>query len=109
MVSASQIREKIVDFLSAEIHLDDFEDWIVQNTWNVHQSGSLAAEDLTFSVEEALSEYSRSVLEYHELTKALENLVGEENHSIDVATAPPTEPILSLWGRSPVLRAYVRP
>src|SRR2546426_6238901 len=58
MVSASDIRNQISHFVSRRIHLDAFEDWIVRETWNIHKSGSDAAEILTFAVEESLSEYS---------------------------------------------------
>jgi len=42
MISDSQIREQAKKFLDQEIDLDTLEDWIVRNTWNIHQTGNSA-------------------------------------------------------------------
>jgi hypothetical protein len=87
MVSSSQIREKLADFLERRIDLNDFEDWFIQSTWNVHQSGSLAAENLTFAVEESLSEYSSSHINDTELRQEFANLIQRDNVIVHVAKA----------------------
>jgi hypothetical protein len=84
MVSASQIRERLADFLANRIDLDSFEDWIVRFTWNIHQSGSTAAEAVTFSVEELLSEYSDKQITESVLRYRLRNILDNENKLIDV-------------------------
>ena len=81
MVSSSQIREQVVMFLDGRIDLDAFEDWFVQNTWNVHLSESCSAEALTFAIEESLSEYSSHHLTEEELRSELQSLVHSENQS----------------------------
>ena len=79
MVSSSQIREQLAMFLDGRINLDGFEDWFVQNTWNIHQSGSRSAEALTFAIEESLSEYSSHHLTEEELRTELRSLARAEN------------------------------
>jgi len=79
MVSSSQIKERLSRFLAGQIGLDDFEDWFVSNTWNIHLSGSIAAEDLTFAVEESLSEYSSKHISEKELRIELGDLIQREN------------------------------
>lgn len=79
MVSSSQIREQLVNFLDGRIDLDAFEDWFVQNTWNIHSSGSRSAETLTFAIEESLSEYSSHHLTEQELRSELRSLVHSES------------------------------
>lgn len=71
MISASQIRERLAALLDGKVSLELFEDWFAQNTLNIHQSGSVAAEDLTFSVEESLSEYSSHHINEQELRDEL--------------------------------------
>jgi hypothetical protein len=88
MVSASEIRGQIAEFLANRIDLDSFEDWVVQHTWNVHQSGSVAAEDVTFAVEEALSEYSNSQIGQRQLRSVLGQILSAENKVVTVIEHP---------------------
>ena len=81
MVSSSQIREQLEMFLDGRIDLDAFEDWFVQNTWNIHLSGDHSAEALTFAIEESLSEYSSHHLTEQELRLELQSLAGREKKS----------------------------
>lgn len=79
MVSASQIRAKLAAFLEGLIDLDSFEDWFVDKTWNIHQSGSVAAESLTFAIEESLSEYSSNHLSFEALRNELMEILKANN------------------------------
>lgn len=88
MVSGSQIREQLEMFLDGRIDLDAFEDWFVQNTWNIHQSGSHFAEALTFAIEESLSEYSSYHLTEEELRSELRSLVQSETQTASFPKAP---------------------
>jgi hypothetical protein len=84
MVSASQIREEISQLLADKVDLDSFEDWIVRNTWNIHLSGSSAAENLAFAVEESLSEYSSGHITIEDLREELKTLVESENIILEI-------------------------
>jgi len=79
MVSSSQIKEQLARVLDGHISLDAFEDWFVQNTWNIHLSGSTAAESLTFAIEESLAEYSSKHISEQELRGELGDLIHREN------------------------------
>ena len=89
MVSASQIRHCLAGYLSGRVDLDTFEDWFVQNTWNVHQWGSRAAEVLTFAVEESLSEYSSNHLTENLLRSELRSIISSDTIVIPVLSASP--------------------
>jgi hypothetical protein len=82
MVSSSQIRNRLAMFLDGLIDLDAFEDWFVQSTWDIHLSGSKAAETLTFAVEESLSEYSSGHLNEQQLRNELYDIVHRDTHNI---------------------------
>ena len=84
MVSSSQIREQLAQFLDGQISLDEFEDWFVQNTWNIHLSGSVSAEMLTFAIEESLSEYSSEHIDEAILRSELSNIIGAETKMISI-------------------------
>jgi hypothetical protein len=88
MVSSSQIREQLAQFLDGQISFDKFEDWFLQNTWNIHLSGSVAAEDLTFAVQESLSEYSSGHIDERGLRNELRDLVYRDNSVLVFSDAP---------------------
>jgi len=88
MVSSSQIRERLSLFLDGQIDLEAFEDWFVQNTWNIHLSGSVAAESLTFAIEESLSEYSSEHLSLKELRDELSQILDADNKVMQIAYVP---------------------
>ncbi len=88
MVSSSQIRDRLHLLLSGRINLDSFEDWLVQNTWNIHVSGSVAAESLTFAIEESLSEYSSRHISEQELHHELAEILGSENRVVSISYVP---------------------
>lgn len=96
MVSSSQIREHLSLLLDHQIGLDSFEDWFVQNTWNIHQSGSMAAESLTFAIEESLSEYSSEHINDDELRAELFGILQSDNMIIVIAS-PMTAPPKVIW------------
>ena len=75
MISDLDIRNQIASYLSNEIDLDQFEDWFVQNTWNVQKWGDPYLQDLVFAVESELSEYSGSNLSEASLRNRLMPMV----------------------------------
>ena len=58
MISESQIREKLGRYLRRDLSLDQFEDWLVQQSWNMHKDSSDPAQKLASAVELRLAEHS---------------------------------------------------
>ena len=81
MIRESEVREKLEDLLSDEFCLEDFEDWLVQRSWNMHLDSSSAAQDLVSAIELALSEHSSGHLSDEQLRADLQSL-------LDRVTAP---------------------
>lgn len=88
MVSSSQIKEQLAQFLDGKNTLDAFEDWFVQNTWNIHLSGSAAAEALTFAIEESLSEHSSGHISEKELRQELSELIHRDTKELVFSEVP---------------------
>ena len=84
MVSSSQIRNSLARYIFGEIAFLAFEDWIVRNTWNIHSSGSTAAEALTFDIEDALSEFSSGRFDECQLRQELSRILHAENKVVEV-------------------------
>jgi len=63
MIAESQIREKLIKFLRNDISLDVFEDWLVQQSWNMHKDSDEAAQKLASAIELRLAEHSSGHLD----------------------------------------------
>lgn len=58
MIQENDIRARLVEYLSGNQSLDEFEDWFVQQSWNMHQDSKADAQRLASQVELALSEFN---------------------------------------------------
>jgi hypothetical protein len=58
MVSDTEVRERLASFLRNELSLDEFEDWLVEHSWNMHRDSAPDVQDLVSSIELSLFEYS---------------------------------------------------
>ena len=75
MITIQAIQEKLASYLANGIDLATFEDWIAQNTWNLHRSGDLATQHLGYAVELLLAEYSSLYLSETALRRELSLLL----------------------------------
>ena len=110
MVSASQIRNELAMSLAGILPLDDFEDWFVQNTWNIQNTGSKAAEVLTFAIEELLSEYTSGHIPENRLREELAQVLQAETKSVQITDILPMwldQPIFSFKASSPSVSALI--
>ena len=103
MLAYGQLRDQIIQMLSDKISLDDFEDWFVQNSWNVHQDSNLLAQRLAYAVELRLAELSGDRLSRGEFENELRQMVNsypvkQEERNIIVSTSSSidvTRPVLA--------------
>lgn len=82
MISDRDIREQLLGYLQGKLDLDAFEDWIAQNTWNVHQWGAKDTQQIAYVIEAALAEHSGGHISEVALRKNLMPLVQEHVVSI---------------------------
>ena len=94
-------------FLNGEINLESFEDWFAQNTWNIHQSGSVAAEAVTFAIEESLAEYSSGHISESELREEFSRILEAETTVATIIESAPEEQIY-FRGSAPSVLVPVR-
>ena len=76
MIAESQIRSKLGRFLVNEITLDQFEDWLVQRSWNMQNDSSESAQRLASAIELRLAEYSSGHLEEQAMREELRPFVS---------------------------------
>jgi len=75
MLAHLDLRNQLIRFLSDGLSLDDFEDWFVQNSWNVHKVPDLVLQRLVYAVELRLAEMSEGHLSEQEFRRDLSELV----------------------------------
>jgi hypothetical protein len=79
MITVSQIREHLQSLLDSNdpSSLDEFEDWLVRASWNMHQDTDLAAQEFASSIELRLVEFSSGDQDESVLRKDILKLLNE--------------------------------
>jgi hypothetical protein len=72
----STIRRQLVSYLTSDLSLDDFTEWIVGVIWDIEATGDPRATQLAYSIELALAELSSGLLTLDELREELVTLVS---------------------------------
>lgn len=84
MVVEAEVRENVIAVLRNELSLSDFEDWLVQHSWNMHQDSAPSAQELVSAIELALFEHSSGHLAEAELRAELLSLASHVSVSIAI-------------------------
>jgi hypothetical protein len=58
MLSSSEIKKQIQQYLAQSIDLDQLEDWLVSASWNMHQHAPADAQEMASALELRFAEYS---------------------------------------------------
>ena len=90
MLSETQLREQVAQFVGGQISRDEFEDWLVQNSWNIHRGRDIAAQRLVYAVELRLAENDSGHLPELEFRAELKSLLNNVNFP-----ASPDDPIIT--------------
>ena len=85
MIQEAEIRERIANVVQDRLSLDDFEDWVARQSWNMHRDSNEDAQSLVSEVELALAEYSSNHLDEQELWALLRSLLDEIQITAQVA------------------------
>jgi hypothetical protein len=91
MITESQIREQLFYYLTRRISLNDFEDWLVSHSWNMHRDSDDAARSLVGAIELRLAEYSDDHLDDDALERELKGLIASPVRA-RVEQSRPTSP-----------------
>jgi hypothetical protein len=75
MLSVAEVREQIQRMLIGVVSQDDFEDWLVGASWNMHQHADLESQALASAIELRLAEHSSGHLDSIELRHELSMLL----------------------------------
>lgn len=70
-----EIRSRLGRYLRGEDTLDEFREWFIPATWDVHESSNNAAETLAYRVVHLIGEYSAGELSEARLRSRLKPLI----------------------------------
>jgi hypothetical protein len=76
MISEAQIQDRLFQYLARQITLNDFEDWLARESWNMHLDSDEAAQALVGAIELRLAEYSADHLTDDALERELKGLLA---------------------------------
>lgn len=74
-MSVAEVRDQVQQLLSGVISQDDFEDWLVGASWNMHQHANAEVQQLVGAIELRLAEYSEGHLDDADLHAELQLLL----------------------------------
>ncbi|SRR6266545_1724490 len=83
------IRQKLIDYLQNAISLDEFQEWFVPNTWDIHLSGEPGAIALTNDIELRLSEYSSGHLPEAQMRREFSQLLSYATLTLGSVSSSP--------------------
>src|SRR5690349_7793010 len=78
MIAESKIRSEIGRYLRGAFSIDQFEDWIAQNSWDMHKDSSEDAQKLASAIELRLAEHSSGHLREPYLKNELRQFLNPE-------------------------------
>ena len=108
MITESQIRERLFAYLIRDITLNDFEDWLVSQSWNMHLDSDDAAQQLVGAIELRLAEYSDDHLNDTALERELAGLLAPSIIA-SFQDEVPDQPIITRTASSGSARAFSIP
>lgn len=76
MIAESEIRDWLARYLAKEIPLEEFEDWFVRQSWDMHVGSPEAAQKLASAIELRLAEHSSGHLTDEDLRRELRSFVA---------------------------------
>ena len=76
MISQAEIRSKLNSLISGALSLDEFEDWIAVNSWNMHVDADPVAQALVSAIELRLAEHSSDHLPWQQMLEEFRALLG---------------------------------
>ena len=77
MLSESILHDRVSQFLAGELPLDDFEDWLSSESWNMHRRASVTAQRLASEIELRLAEHGAGHLSDDVLRNELRALLEQ--------------------------------
>ena len=71
-----ELKNKLIEYISGELSISEFEDWFIPSYWNVHRRNDEELSNLVYDIELELAEYSIGDWTEKELKEHLNLFIG---------------------------------
>jgi len=75
MISGQMIQSHARLYLNGKVSLDDFEDWLLSNSWNAHLDSDSSAVEVYHKIEGSLLDFSSGAIGIDSLHEAIEQSI----------------------------------
>ena len=88
MISKDQIRERLIDYLAGNLLFEQFEDWLIDQSWDMHQASPRDAQEMVLDIKEAIYQYLDRYIDEDALKQKLYPLVESASATIIIGERP---------------------
>jgi hypothetical protein len=74
MIYVIEIKQRLFDYLTGKHSFEQFEDWLIKHSWDMHKDSSKTAQDLVIDIQGVIYEYLDGYLDEPELKTKLKPL-----------------------------------
>ena len=71
MINVNEIRNHLASYLAQHVSFSEFEDWLIDNSWNMHKDSSNEAQELVNEINASIYEYLDKHVDEHQLKAKL--------------------------------------
>jgi hypothetical protein len=90
MISLKEIREEIASYLANEISFAEFEDWLIDHSWNMHKDSFKGVQESVHDINAAIYEYLDGYKDEDALKHDLEPFIS---HVSDIVVFSDRQPV----------------
>src|SRR5262245_38334597 len=88
MVIRDQIRERLIDYLADSLSFEQFEDWLIDHSWDMHQGSPQDAQEMVLDIKEVIYQYLDRCIDEHTLKQRLQPLIASTSATVTVGQEP---------------------
>jgi hypothetical protein len=88
MIIKDQIRERLIDYLAGNLSFEQFEDWLLDQSWDMHLASPLDAQEMVLDIKEIIYQYLDRYIDEDVLKQRLYPLVASASATVIVGERP---------------------
>lgn len=106
MIRIQELRERLVSYIANEISFAEFEDWLIDRSWDMHKDSAVEAQDLVHAVNAAIFKYLDGFINERSLKTELLALVKDQ--TVDLVVSDAQAPIIRQSWDSAVVAQFAQ-
>jgi hypothetical protein len=98
MIRIQELRERLISYIANEISFADFEDWLIDRSWDMHKDSTVEAQELVHSINASIFKYLDGYINERSLKIELVALLKDQ--TADLIVSDTQAPIIRQSWRS---------